>query len=313
MPATVALTGGTGFIGRHLAATLAARGWRVRLLARRPPFGLEAVVPEVVAGRLDDAAALDELVCGAEAVVHAAGIVRARGAAAFHRVNAEGTGALVRAVARAGSPPRRFVLISSLAARAPQLSPYAASKRAAEEALAGLPAATAAIALRPTAVYGPGDAAMLPAFRAAARGLVLTLDAPSARLSFVHGADVAHAVAAALANDERGTHALDDGTPGGYGWADVAAALGAAAGTRPRILALPSWALIAAGTANGGLGRMAGRTPFFTAGKAREIAHPDWSCDADRWPGLAALAPTRIADGFPATARWYRTQGWLQA
>ena len=46
-------------------------------------------------------------------------------------------------------------------------------------------------------------------------------------------------------------------------------------------------------------------------GKAREIAHPDWSCDGDRWPGMTALEPVRITEGFRATAAWYRDQGWL--
>lgn len=312
MPRTVALTGGTGFIGRHIATRLAAEGWRVRLLARRPPFGLpgDMPAPEVVPGRIGDDEALDDLVRGAVAVVHAAGIVRARSAYHFHRVNAEGTAAMVRAVARAGGVGR-FVLISSLAAREPRLSAYAASKRAAEDALAGLPATTAAVALRPTAVYGPGDAAMLPLFRTVRRGLAPMLDAPRARLSFVHAADVAGAVAAALATAERGTYTLDDGTAGAYGWSETYAALAGAVGSRPIFIKLPPALLIGAGSIAGALGWMVDRAPFFTIGKAREIAHPDWSCDGDRWPGMTALEPVRITEGFRATAAWYRDQGWL--
>ena len=64
----VALTGGTGFVGRHVAATLGARGHRVRVLARDPARArfLSEQPVEIVAGGLTDRAALDRLAGGAE-------------------------------------------------------------------------------------------------------------------------------------------------------------------------------------------------------------------------------------------------------
>ena len=86
----------------------------------------------MVLGDLSDEAALRRLVEGADAVVHAAGLIKARRPADFLAINRDGT-ALLSALA----PDARFLLLSSLAAREPQLSPYAASKRAAEEVVAG--------------------------------------------------------------------------------------------------------------------------------------------------------------------------------
>ena len=129
---TLALTGATGFIGRHLVRALAEAGWRVRVLLRSDPAvidewqGLEL---DVVAGSLADAAALERLVTDVDAVIHLAGAIKASRRAQFFAVNAEGAGAVSQA-ARRLAPAAHFLHVSSLAAREPQLSDYAASKRA---------------------------------------------------------------------------------------------------------------------------------------------------------------------------------------
>ncbi len=71
----VAITGATGFIGRRLVIALASAGWRVRLLLRRDPVVPEwrDLHPQIVAGFLDDEGALEQLVEGANAVIHLAG------------------------------------------------------------------------------------------------------------------------------------------------------------------------------------------------------------------------------------------------
>jgi nucleoside-diphosphate-sugar epimerase len=164
MAGLVAITGATGFVGGYTAKALAEAGWRVRLLCRRLPLSplLSDISPEIVLGDLEDPAALAALVRGADAVVHAAGAVRALDAVGFYRANADGTARMVAAV-RADAPQARFVLISSLSAREPTLSAYAGSKRAGEIELER--AAGAALdwsILRPPAVYGPGDRELLP-------------------------------------------------------------------------------------------------------------------------------------------------------
>ena len=146
---SVAVTGATGFVGPHLIAALAKRGWKLRLLIRRwtPLPSLAGVEAEIVLGDLADEAALRRLVDGVDTVIHAAGLIKARAPDDFMTVNRDGTARL-----SALAPEARFILLSSLAAREPALSPYAASTCAAEAAVAGK-----AIAIRAPAVYGPGD------------------------------------------------------------------------------------------------------------------------------------------------------------
>lgn len=298
---TVALTGGTGFIGAHLLPRLIGAGWTVRLLARRPPAHplWHGLAYDVVPGGLDDARALADLVAGADALVHAAGVVRARDPGRFFAVNADAAGAIAWAARAAGV--RRSVLVSSMAARLPALSAYAASKAAAEAAFAEA-APEAWIALRPTAVYGPWDRASLAIFRAA-RGSVVPVVAGTVA-SLIHVHDVADAIVAALGTDQAGTVELDDGSAG-YTWPRV---MSAAAGRPVRCVAVPRAAFVLAGH-GAALARLAGRAPFFTADKARELVHPDWRRTG---PALERWGPSIGLDqGFAATAAWYRARGWL--
>ena len=174
MTRTVAVTGATGFIGSHVVGRLGRAGWRVRILTRRVPASAQFadVAVEAVIGTLEDGRAVARLVRGADAVVHAAGRIKARSHAEFFAANATGTRLLVEAAIAAGHRPR-FVLLSSIAARQPQVSDYAASKLAGEAELTRLDDELPWSILRPPAVYGPGDRETLAFFRALRMGVAM--------------------------------------------------------------------------------------------------------------------------------------------
>lgn len=315
MPRTVAVTGATGFIGSHLVQRLVDAGYRVRVLTRRLPvhpiYGDRPI--EAVIGSLDDSDSLRTLLRGADAVVHAAGLVKAPSRAAFFAVNAAGTRALAEA-ARAQPTPLRFILLSSLSAREPQLSAYAASKRAGETALSHAGGGLAWSIIRPPAVYGPGDRETLTFFRAAARGLIPAPSDVRARLSMIHVSDLVGAIEAVLEAEAtvEATLEVDDGTPGGYGWPDLARGAGAALGTTPRLIRVPKPLLQAIGTINEIGGVLTGRSPMLTRGKVREICHPDWSCRDQAIRRLTSWEPLiPLAPGFAETIAWYRSERWL--
>ena len=137
MKYTIALTGATGFIGATIARRLLAEGCKIRALTRAtsdrsPLAGLDV---HWVEGALENLDSLSRLVFGVEAVVHCAGAVRGATEDHFKRINVDGVARLVYAAARQHPLPR-FLLISSLAAREPELSFYASSKRQGEAILA---------------------------------------------------------------------------------------------------------------------------------------------------------------------------------
>jgi nucleoside-diphosphate-sugar epimerase len=270
-----------------------------------------------VPGDLENDDALAELVAGTEAVVHCAGLVAARSAAEFRRVNADSTARLAAAAgAGKGSPSerkRRFLLISSLAAREPQLSPYAASKRQAEAALEQSGTALDWQALRPPVVYGPGDRATLPLFRQFARGMVLR-PAGSGRFSMLYVEDLASAVAALLNQHapQGAVLELDDGHPGGYGWFEVLATAEAQLQRRIRGLPVPR-PLQRLAAAAGELGAvLTGRPAIFSQGKVNEISHPNWVCHAPLLGDCISWRPVvGLDEGFSRTLAWYKASGWL--
>jgi len=308
----VAVTGATGFIGPHVVRKLQADGWRVRILTRRPvdtaQIGAEV---EAVGGDLEDQASLQRLLDGADAVVHVAGLIKARTREKFFRANAESVSRLAEIAAAAPAPPR-FVLMSSLAARAPDLSDYAASKLAGERALIAAGAALPWSILRPPAVYGPGDRATLPFFRCVRHGIGPLLGSDGARLSLIHVEDLASAVGALL-SDERSAGLVaevDDGQ-GGYTWPEMIAVAADAFGRRARVVRVPMAIPYGLSMLNQALARI-GYTPMLTPGKVRELYHRDWVCDPSPIMARTAWQPAvSLGQGFASTIAWYQQQGWL--
>lgn len=128
----IAITGGTGFVGRHLAERLLADGHEVVIVARhvREQSGIRGTV-RGVASDLSDVDVLTGAFAGCDAVVHCAGINREIGTQTYQRVHIEGTRNVVEAARRAGV--RRIALMSFLRARPGSGSAYHESKWAAEE------------------------------------------------------------------------------------------------------------------------------------------------------------------------------------
>ncbi len=308
MARLVAVTGATGFVGPHLVAALARRGWKLRLLVRRwsPLPSLPGVEAEIVLGDLSDDGALRRLVDGADTVVHAAGLIKARSPVDFRKVNAEGTTRL-----SALAPGARFVLLSSLAAREPRLSAYAESKREAEQAVAGR--AGPWLAIRAPAVYGPGDRETLAYFRAASRGFAPRPRLDNARLALIHVEDLAEALAMAVEHRPADSvYEIDDGREGGYDYGDMAAAAAAALGRTVWSLPIPRTAMEIAGWANDLRQSLGGPTQILTGAKVREMFHADWTVHDRR---LAATIGFRarydLRAGFRDTVLWYRRHEWL--
>ena len=298
---TIAVTGGTGFVGGRLIAALRHGGHEVRALTRRPQDDSTGLA--WIGGSLEDADALARLADGADALIHVAGVINAD-EAGFEAGNVRGT-ASVLAAAKAQNV-RRFVHVSSLAAREPQLSRYGASK-ARSEALVRESGLNYAI-VRPPAVYGPGDLETLELFRMAKRGLILL--PPEGRLSLIHADDLAGLlIALAAATDPPQMVEPDDGKPGGWTHRELAAALGEAFGRKVLALSVPQ-AGMRLGALLDGLIRRDGAK--LTPDRVAYFCHPDWVADPALAPPASlwqAAIDTR--EGLRATREWYQAHRLL--
>lgn len=313
--ARIAVTGATGFVGRHLVPSLAAQGWQVRVLVRSEPAHTlwRDTKPEVVLGSLSDAAALERLVSGADAVLHLAGAIKARDSAEFLRINRDGTTAVAQATLRA-APKAHFLQVSSLAAREPSLSGYCASKQAGEQQALSLLGPERVSVIRPPAIYGPGDRETFAFFQLAAQRWVPLLGRPSARLAVIHVEDAVSALIARLQAGPSGqVQGIADERPEGYSWQQILAAAAAAVGNhQPRFVQVPRSLLKGIGTAAGGLAQLAGQAAMFNPGKLRELLHEDWSAPAESLFRPAPAPRHGLNEGFSSTAAWYFQQGWLR-
>jgi nucleoside-diphosphate-sugar epimerase len=282
MDYTIALTGATGFIGSRVARRLAATGCKIQALTRATSdrSRLAGFNVQWVKGALEDVESLRRLVGGVDAVVHCAGAVRGATQAYFNRLNVDGVARLVYA-AVAQQPLPRFLLISSITAREPDVSPYAASKRQAETVLETEAGKMAWAVLRPPPVYGPGDKEMLPLLRWMARGIAFIPGSGKGRLSMLYVDDLAEAIRKWLLHRRlaNGVFELHDGHSNGYCWQDVIETVGRLYAKRVRCVHVPVAAAEALAKLNLLTAKVLGYAPMLTPGKIREIRHPNWVCD----------------------------------
>jgi len=302
--APIAVTGATGFIGLQLCLHLRHQGFPVRALIRSPAraSALHAAGVETVTGDLSAPLALSQLVAGTRAVIHCAGTVRGRTREDFDRANVNGLAQLLEALTEQPTP--RLLALSSLAARAPQLSHYAASKRAGEQLLLEHGSEISWTLLRPPAVYGPGDRELLPLFRIMRRGLGPVPGQLSDRVSLLYIDDLAAAISAWLRAPAvpRGIFSLCDPREQGYTWADILATAGATFGRRVRPLRIPAVALQGVAALNWAGATIMGYAPMLTPGKARELRHSDWVCGWRELGGAIDWRPQiTLADGLALT------------
>lgn len=308
-----AVTGASGFIGRHLVTTLAAAGWDARLLLRRELDQPEwrTLRPQVVVGSLSEPTALARLVDGADAVIHVAGLIKAARRSDFFDINRDATATLARTVKRL-APHAHFVHLSSLAAREPTLSDYAASKRAGEQAVLDVLGARATV-IRPPAVYGPGDRETLRFFQLARRRLVPLLGTADAVVAMIHVQDLTRLILALTVAPPSGTVlTAADGRPAGYRWDELLGAAAHAVGNpSPRFVTAPQ-RLLGGVALLGDLARALGSASMLSSQKLRELRHPDWGVSAGELAQPAGWSAQFDLDaGFADAVAWYRSAGWL--
>ena len=296
----VAVTGATGFVGRAVVDRAAGSGLTLRALTRRAQPSRAGIT--WIAGALDKPESLAMLVDGADAVLHIAGVVNAPDREGFVAGNIDGTRAMVAAAREAGV--RRFVHVSSLSAREPDLSVYGWSKRQAEDVVtqSGLDWTI----VRPSGIYGPHDSEWLDVFRTATLGLAFM--PPPGKLSLIAVEDFARLLTTLVATDgPRAVLEVDDGQVLTH--ADLAAAMGAAVGRRVMTLHLPKGLLQ--------LGARIDRTlrgprAKLTPDRVGYLCHPDWTADPALRPDPALWEPAiPLSQGLADTARWYRANGLL--
>ncbi|HXY69615.1 MAG TPA: NAD(P)-dependent oxidoreductase [Gemmatimonadales bacterium] len=321
------VTGATGFVGSHLAATLAGRGDRVVCLARRPEQAafLAALGARAAPGSLEDLESLKAALQGVDTVFHVAGLTAAGSEAEFLSVNEGGTARLVEAVRSAAPALARFVHVSSIAAVGPTargtrlsedspcrpLTAYGRSKLAGEAVVraAGVPWTI----VRPPVVYGPRDRELLRLFRIARYGVAPVFGWGGQELSLVFVADLAEGIARAGREPATVGETYHLAHPEIVTARRLAVEIGRAVrGHAPLILPLPGALAAPIVRAIGRAAAATGRRTVVSGDKMAEFLAPAFGTSVAKAERELGWRPAHdLVRGLAETTAWYRSERLL--
>jgi nucleoside-diphosphate-sugar epimerase len=327
---TILVTGGTGFLGSHVIEQLSLAGRPVRALVRRSSdtkFLRTLSNVELVEGAIDDRPSLERAVVGVEAVVHAAGLVKARSLDEFMRVNAGGTDNLLTACLPLGASLKRFVHVSSVTVGGPSdahgnpvpvdaeprpVTNYGRSKLEAEQIILSKKDRLKVTIIRPPAIYGPRDREIFAFFKSIKLGVLPLLGSPQSKLSMVYGPDCARACIRAIdAEVPSGSiFAVDDGAV--HTMAELIEEAEAAMGKRAFLrIPLPRSVVESAALLSESYGKLTNRAVMLTRDKCNEL-FDQWVCDGSSAQRELGFTPSvSFSQGVQLTVDWYRAAGWL--
>ena len=325
----VLVTGASGFLGSHVAEQLSGAGHDVRVLVRKSSNKkfLETLPRiEFAYGGIEDADKVAEAVKGVDAIVHSAGIVKAKHPDDFAKTNVEGTRNVLEGAKKNAPNVKRIVLVSSLEAVGPSkdgspvpidqenpVTAYGRSKLEAEKVAKTYAKDLPITILRPTGIYGPRDVEIFEAFRSVKKGVLpLTGDGKS-KLTLVYGPDAARACIAAIdAKVPSGsTYFVTDGAV--YEQRAMMEELERAVGKKAFLrFGIPNGVIGVAARFVEAYGKVTDKAVMLTREKASMLAYPYWVCDSKDTQAALGWAPEVLwADGADKTARWYSENGWM--
>ncbi len=310
---TIAVTGGTGFVGRALSKALLEKGFAVRIITRRKPA---AALEGATYSEADfaDTESLKKALAGADMAVHLAAALFCRSKEDFMRANAEGTANLASAAAATPSLGK-LVYLSSLAAGGPSsaeaprteaekdapVSFYGMSKLEGEKALKNFHGSL--VILRPPIIYGRKDSGFSKIAEWVRKGVMVNAGSAGGRFSFVYLDDLVNAIISALYSNifDGGTFYVCENRS--YAWKDFIAMLAGGMGVKmPFMLSLPAWAVYAVGWLYETVTALTGAEPMMNRDKAREASAPNWTASPALWERTSGSASwTPLEEGIKKT------------
>jgi len=262
-----------------------------------------------------------------DAVIHVAGLTKARRNEEFDRVNYQYTRNLAEALHATDALSGTFILLSSLSVMGPgdekgytpfsvesipnPNTAYGRSKLKAEQFLINQKNIPWLI-IRPTGVYGPRDKDYLILMKAVQNGLDVGVGFRKQLLTFIHSMDLAGVIFNLLAKGIKNKiYFLADGDS--YTDTQFNAIVKEVLGKKRVIrLKIPLWLTKQAACLNGGLSALLGKASTFNSDKYQIMKQRNWNCDVTPLKEDIDFIPNwKLKEGVEMTVAWYRRQGWL--
>ncbi len=327
----VLITGASGFVGGHLAETLARQKVRVKLLVR--PTSKLAFKPtpnmELCYGDVTDLASVKKAAKGVKVIYHLAGILRGSDFSAYERVNAEGTRNVCKA-ALEQKGLKRLVYVSSLSAAGPSsvegpidetdppkpVSFYGQTKFMGEKIVLSYKSKLPVVILRPGAVYGPRETDIFEYFKMVDSHLVVIGGGDAQKISFVYVDDLVNAILLAGHSPKAvgKTYFVSDGQS--YNWGKITQVIGNKLGKSYSTIKIPLGIVKVVASLGDAIAKATGKSilpPIVSRDKLKEAEVPGWACKNDKLCKELGFKPQYdITRGIQKTVEAYWAAGWLK-
>ena len=329
----IGVTGGSGFLGRHLLHMLDDAS-HLDLLARKSSrFSCLPSAANIVSGDCVTGEGLTRLAKNKDALVHMAFMLFGANWRDYFQTNIKACQNLVRAVNNLPprERPKKIIFVSSLAAAGPcgelpgineksnpaPVSAYGWSKLTCENILSSAFGPDCVI-LRPAIIYGSGDRGLLPMFRAAGKGIGISPGiGREFPVSAIHAADAARAILLLCQNDAQGIYHLDDGNA--YTMTQFSRAMAAAQNRENcRIIKMPLPCMKVSAAFSTLFANIlkkfipGHRLPQWNMDKYYEARQEGWLSDSSRIRAeLGFNCSMSLAEGMKEAVQGYRAMGML--
>jgi nucleoside-diphosphate-sugar epimerase len=319
------VTGGTGFIGSHLAEALLQRGVQVRCLVRKESdlTWLKGLPIEIIIGDCSEKASLREAVKDVDQIFHLAGITKAVKEKTYFEVNALGTENLIHACLENNPRIQKFIYVSSQAAAGPcrngdkkkesdqcdPVSAYGQSKRMGEELALVHAHEIPLVILRPTGVYGPRDRDFYTLFKWVSKRIKPCF---SGKVSLCYVQDVIQAILLASESQTKSGEIffLSDGTD--HLMREVGDVFAQTMGVTPISVPIPKWLLFGIASFSEYVSVFSRKPALISKGMAEQMVQADWTCDITKAKTILGFQPQfQLSQGARLTYQWYKNQNWL--
>lgn len=326
----ILVTGGTGFIGSHIADLLLEKGHEVRCIIRNTSNlqWVEGKDIELIEASLSDKGSLVNAVRGVDIVIHVAGLTAAKNYNEFIKGNRDGTKNLLEAVLEAAPNIKRFLHVSSQTVAGPSkslesavdsssplnpITSYGKSKKAAEDIVQEYQNKFPITIIRPSAVYGPRDTAIYSVFKSAKFGLGTLIGFKPKYVSLVHSDDLSRAIVDAAFSEGTIGKAYFIGSDIFYTWNEIMDIFKESFGSKFFVkLKLPHFLVLVIAYISEIMGKFSKKPPVFNYEKGIDFIQEFWICsNKDAARDFNFKQQVDIKTGISSTIEWYKDKGWL--
>jgi nucleoside-diphosphate-sugar epimerase len=326
----ILVTGATGFVGSHVADLLLEQGHEVRCTIRKTSNirWLQDKPIELIDASFSDVESLQKACEGVDYIIHSAGIVAAKNYEGYLRGNRDATRNLLTAAKLSAPNLKRFLHVSSQTAAGPAVSldkpitedmpprpitAYGRSKIEAENEVLKVKNEIPITIIRPPAVYGPRDTAILQMFLVAKKGLGTLIGFNKKYLNLIHSDDLARGIVDATFSENTAGKIYYVASEEIYNWVQIIDSIKNSMDIKFFLkLRIPHFVVYTIAGITEFIGRFQSQTPVFNLDKGRDFVQTYWICSVESAKRDFGFRQTiGLEEGMKSTIKWYKDYGWL--